>query len=188
MTALLLAVALSKAPDFTLRALDGRTVRLADYRGKVVLLNFWATWCAGCQVEIPRLIAQYRQHRSHGLEIIGVSMDDGDKSMIARFAKLKGINYTIVKGNDAVAKAYGGVRLLPQTFVIGRDGEIVERIAGVPEAREFGKMIARVLGVAVPLSRSHYHLPLSRHICHRLDCYDPASEAADEENRSRRNP
>ena len=148
MTALLLAVALSKAPDFTLRALDGRTVRLSDYRGKVVLLNFWATWCAGCQVEIPRLIAQYRQHRSHGLEIIGVSMDDGDESMIARFAKLKGINYTIVKGNDTIAKAYGGVRLLPQTFVIGRRGEIVKGIVGLPEERDLEEL-------SVTLKRSH---------------------------------
>src|SRR2546430_12359169 len=148
MIALLLAAVLSKAPDFTLRSLDGRTIRLADYRGKVVLLNFWATWCAGCRVEIPRLVAQYRQHHSEGLEIVGISMDDGDESMIARFAKLKGINYTIVKGNDAVAKSYGGVQLLPQTFVIGRRGEIVKAIVGVPEERDLEEL-------SVTLKRSH---------------------------------
>ncbi|MDQ6802022.1 MAG: TlpA family protein disulfide reductase [Acidobacteriota bacterium] len=143
MTAILLAAVLAKAPDFTLRALDGRTVRLSDYRGKVVLLNFWATWCAGCRIEIPRLVAQCRQYRSRGLEIIGVSMDDGDEEMIGKFAKLKGINYPIVKGNAAVAKAYGGVRFLPQTFVIGRDGAILKSIAGVPDAREFDQLIER---------------------------------------------
>ena len=143
MTAILLAAALTKAPNFTLRALDGRTIRLSDYRGKVVLLNFWATWCAGCQIEIPRLITQYRQHRSRGLEIIGVSLDDGGEELIGRFAKLKGIDYTIVKGDAAVAKAYGGVRFLPQTFVIGRDGAIVKSIVGVPEPREFDQLIER---------------------------------------------
>jgi peroxiredoxin len=150
MTAILLAAMLTKAPNFTLRALDGRTIRLSDYRGKVVLLNFWATWCAGCRIEIPRLIAQYRQYRSRGFEIIGVSMDDGGEDVIAKFAKTKGVNYTIVKGNDAVAKAYGGVRFLPQTFVIGREGAIVKTIAGVPDAREFDQLIER----SVTLKRS----------------------------------
>jgi peroxiredoxin len=143
MIAIVLAAVLAKAPDFTLRALDGRTIHLSDYRGKVVLLNFWATWCAGCQIEIPRLVAQYRQYRSRGLEIIGVSMDDGGEDLIGRFAKLKGINYTIVKGNDAVAKSYGGAQFLPQTFVIGRDGAIVKSVVGVPDAREFDQLIER---------------------------------------------
>lgn len=85
------------APDFTLMSLDGRTIHLAALRGKVVLLNFWATWCAGCQVEMPRLAALYRQHHQQGLEIIGVSMDDAGEDVIAKFARSKHADYTMQK-------------------------------------------------------------------------------------------
>lgn len=134
------------APEFTLKSLDGHTVRLADFRGKVVLLNFWATWCAACNVEMPRLVEQYRKHRWEGLEIVGVSMDDSGEGVIAKFAKAKHVDYTVVKGDDGVAKAYGGVRFLPQTFVIDRNGAIVRSIAGPPEEREFEELIKRLLG------------------------------------------
>jgi peroxiredoxin len=133
------------APDFTLMSLDGRTIHLAAFRGKVVLLNFWATWCAGCQVEMPRLAALYRQHHQQGLEIIGVSMDDAGEDVIAKFARSKHADYTIAKGNDAVAKSYGGVRFLPQTFVIDRNGNIVKSIAGPPEERDLEELIKNLL-------------------------------------------
>jgi len=133
------------APDFTLQSIDGKTVRLSDYRGKVVLLNFWATWCAGCKVEMPRLAEEYRKYRAEGLEIVGVSMDDGGSDVIARFAKAKHVDYAIAKGNDAVARLYGGVRFLPQTFVIDRSGAIVKSIAGPPDERELDALIAKLL-------------------------------------------
>ena len=138
------------APDFTLKSLDGRTVRLANLRGKVVLLNFWATWCAGCKVEMPRLVKQHQRHHSQGLIIIGVSMDDAGDDVVTRFVKANHVNYTIARGNDAVAKAYGGVRYLPQTFVIDRNGEIVASIAGPPEERELEVVINRLLEGARP--------------------------------------
>jgi peroxiredoxin len=137
------AVFAKPAPDFTLKTLDGRTVRLADLRGKVVLLNFWATWCAGCRVEMPRFVEQYRMHHTQGLEIVGVSMDDAGNDAVAAFVAAHHINYTIVRGNDAVAKAYGGVRFLPQTFVIDRKGEIVRTIIGPPEEGELDELIER---------------------------------------------
>jgi peroxiredoxin len=139
------AVAAKPAPDFTLKTLDGRTLRLEDLRGKVVLLNFWATWCAGCRVEMPRFVEQYRKHHAQGLEIVGVSMDDVGNEAIAGFVKAHHVNYTIVRGNDAVAKAYDGVRFLPQTFVIDRKGEIVRTIVGPPEERELDELIRRTM-------------------------------------------
>ena len=138
------ALLAAHAPDFTLKTLDGRTVRLQDLRGKVVLLNFWATWCAGCRVEMPRFVEQYRKHHAQGLEIVGVSMDDAGNDAIAAFVKAHHVNYTIVRGNDAVAKSYGGVRFLPQTFVIDRKGEIVRTFAGPPEERELEELITRM--------------------------------------------
>jgi peroxiredoxin len=137
------AVCAKPAPDFTLKTLDGRAVRLEDLRGKVVLLNFWATWCAACRVEMPRFVEQYRKHHAQGLEIVGVSMDDAGNDAVAAFVAAHHINYTIVRGNDAVAKAYGGVRFLPQTFVIDRKGEIVRTIVGPPEERELDELIER---------------------------------------------
>jgi peroxiredoxin len=134
------------APDFSLTSLEGRTVRLSNERGKIVLLNFWATWCGGCKVEMPWLAELDRQYRARGLEIIGVSMNDAGEDVIAKFAKSKNAGYTIAKGNDAVAKAYGGVRFLPQTFVIDRRGVIVKTLAGVPDRRELEDIVKRLLG------------------------------------------
>ncbi len=133
------------APGFVLKSQEGKTVRLSDYRGKVVLLNFWATWCGGCKVEMPWLVDLYRRHRAEGLEIIGVSMDDAGEDVIARFTKSKNVNYTIVKGNESVASAYGHVQMLPQTFLIGRDGTITGHITGVPNRRELGETIQQLL-------------------------------------------
>jgi peroxiredoxin len=139
------ALLAAHAPDFTLKTLDGRTVRLQDLRGKVVLLNFWATWCAGCRVEMPRFVEQYRKHHADGLEIVGVSMDDAGNEAIAAFVKAHHVNYTIVRGNDAVAKSYGGVRFLPQTFLVDRKGEIVRTFSGPPEERELDEWIKRTM-------------------------------------------
>jgi peroxiredoxin len=133
------------APDFALRSLEGRTVRLSDYRGKVVLVNFWATWCGGCRVEMPWLVELERQYRPQGLEIVGVSMDDANDEVVAKFAKAKNVNYTIVRGNDAVAKAYGEVQMMPQTFLVDRDGNAAGHFTGVPDRGEFENAIRKLL-------------------------------------------
>jgi len=143
--ALALFASLTAAPDFALKSLDGRTVRLSDLRGKVVLLNFWATWCAGCRVEMPRLVEEYRRHHAGGLEIVGISMDDASDDVVARFAKSKNVNYTIARGDAAVASAYGGVQFLPQSFVINRRGAIVKTISGPPDERELDRLIRSLL-------------------------------------------
>ena len=119
------------APDFTLESLDGKTLRLSDLRGKAVLLNFWATWCGPCKIETPWLVELQNQYGSQGLQVIGVAMDDSGKDEIAKFAKEMGMNYPVLLGKEAVGDAYGGIPYLPESFFIGRDGKIVDKVMGI---------------------------------------------------------
>src|SRR6202453_1952711 len=119
------------APDFALQSLDGKTVRLSDFRGKAVLLNFWATWCGPCKIEMPWFVDLQKQYGPQGLQIVGVAMDDASKEDIAKFAKDMGVNYPILIGKESVGDQYGGVNALPETFIIGRDGKIVDKILGL---------------------------------------------------------
>jgi cytochrome c biogenesis protein CcmG/thiol:disulfide interchange protein DsbE len=112
------------APDFSLQDSNGRTVHLSDYRGKVVLLNFWATWCGPCRLEIPWFVQFERQHKDQGFAVIGIAMDDDGWASVKPFAEDLEINYRILMGNDSVALLYGGVDSLPTTFLIDRAGKV----------------------------------------------------------------
>jgi peroxiredoxin len=112
------------APDFTLKDSDGRPVQLSEYRGKVVLLNFWATWCGPCRLEIPWFIEFERQHKDQGFAVLGVSMDEEGWSVVKPFMSETGMNYRVLMGDDSIAQLYGGVDSLPTTFIIDRDGRI----------------------------------------------------------------
>ena len=134
------------APEFELETLDGRAVKLSDFRGKAVVLNFWATYCGPCRVEMPWLIDLYKEYRSRGLEIIGISMDDdGERHQVADFLREFRVNYTIVLGNYVVGDAYGGVRFLPQTFFIDRKGQITGSAVGMKSKQEFETYIKQLL-------------------------------------------
>jgi peroxiredoxin len=134
------------APDFQLKGLDGRTLRLSELRGKAVLLNFWATWCPPCKIEIPWFVELQKQYGPQGLEIVGVAMDEGHpRDAIARFAQDMGVNYTMLLGDDKVADAYGGVEALPTTFYIGRDGKVVSRVFGLVSHRDVEENIRAAL-------------------------------------------
>ena len=117
------------APNFSLKDPDGKTVQLSDYRGKVVLLNFWATWCGPCKMEIPWFIDFERAHKDQGFAVVGISMDDDGWEAVKPFISEAGINYRVLLGNDSISQLYGGVEALPTTFIIDRDG----RIASVHE-------------------------------------------------------
>jgi thiol-disulfide isomerase/thioredoxin len=119
------------APDFSLESLDGKTLRLSDFRGKAVLLNFWATWCGPCKIEMPWFVDLQKQYGSQGLQIVGVAMDDASKEDISKFAKDMGVNYPILIGKESVGDQYGGVPALPESFLISRDGKIVDKIIGL---------------------------------------------------------
>jgi len=133
------------APDFSLQALDGKTTRLSDFRGKAVLLNFWATWCSPCKIEMPWFVDLQKEYGSQGLQIVGVAMDDASKEDIAKFAKDMGVNYPILIGKEAVGDEYGGVPALPESFLIARDGRIVDRIIGLKGKAEIEDAVKKAL-------------------------------------------
>ena len=135
----------SLAPDFSLEALDGKTMRLSDLRGKAVLLNFWATWCGPCKIEMPWFVELQQQYAAQGFQIVGVAMDDASKEDIGKFAKDMGVNYPILIGKESVGDQYGGVPALPESFLIGRDGKIVDKIIGLRGKAEIEDSIKKAL-------------------------------------------
>jgi thiol-disulfide isomerase/thioredoxin len=133
------------APDFTLESLDGKSMTLSDLRGKAVLLNFWATWCTPCRIEMPWFVELQKEYGPQGLQIVGVAMDDSGRDDIAKFAKDMGVNYPVLLGKEAVGEAYGGVPALPETFFIGRDGKIVDKIIGLKGKADIEESIRKAL-------------------------------------------
>jgi peroxiredoxin len=113
-----------------LKAIDGTSLRLSDYRGKVILLDFWATWCAPCQEEIPRFVEWQNEYRDRGLQVIGVSMDDSPEP-VQKFSREFRMNYPVAIGTQDIASQYGGILGLPVNFVIGRDGRIKAKHLGM---------------------------------------------------------
>jgi len=117
------------APTFALTDLNRQPLRLSSLRGKVVLLNFWAAWCAPCQVEMPTFTNWQRQYRSQGLQIIGISMDD-DSALARRVVARLKLNYPVAAGDERLGTRYGGVLGLPLTFLIDRSGIVRARFQG----------------------------------------------------------
>jgi thiol-disulfide isomerase/thioredoxin len=134
------------APDFELQSLDGKTVHLSDFRGKAVLLNFWATWCQPCKIEMPWFEQLQKRYAPEGLQVIGVAMDDAGKEDIANFAKNLGVDYPILLGKESVGDAYGGVQFLPATFYVARDGRVVDKVFGLKGRGEIEGNIKKALG------------------------------------------
>jgi thiol-disulfide isomerase/thioredoxin len=117
-------------PAFSVTDLEGRTTSSADWRGKVVLLNFWATWCGPCRAEIPDLVALQQKYRDH-LVIVGISEDEGPVDIVKRFATEQQMNYPVVMSTDAIRQIFKGVVALPTTFVLDRDGRMVQKTIGL---------------------------------------------------------
>jgi cytochrome c biogenesis protein CcmG/thiol:disulfide interchange protein DsbE len=138
------------APDFTLKDANGKPVRLSDYRGKVVLLDFWATWCDPCAMEIPWFMDLERRNKDHGFEVLGVSMDDEGWDVVKPFVAKLGMNYRVLMGNDLTAQLYGGVDSLPTTFLIDREGRIAAVHVGLADRRDFEDGVERLLQAPQP--------------------------------------
>jgi thiol-disulfide isomerase/thioredoxin len=134
------------APDFALQSLDGKTIRLSDFRGKPVVLNFWATWCGPCKIEMPWFVDFQKEYGPTGLQFLGVAMDDASTKDIAEFAESMKVNYPILIGKDTVGDAYGGVQFLPETFFIDRDGKVVDKVFGLKGRGEIEDAIKKILG------------------------------------------
>jgi thiol-disulfide isomerase/thioredoxin len=134
------------APNFALESLTGETVHLSDFRGKVVLLEFWATWCGPCKIITPWLIDLQNQYGPQGLAIVGIALDeDATKVEIAEFADNMRVNYITLIGNEKVAQSYGGIPAMPVRFFIGRDGKVVNRMIGLSSKAEIEESIKKAL-------------------------------------------
>jgi thiol-disulfide isomerase/thioredoxin len=133
------------APEWKLTDLNGKLVKFSDFRGKVLILDFWATWCAPCRVEIPHFVELQKQYGDKGLRVVGVSLDQQGPEVVKKFVKQFGVNYPIVIGNEKVAEAYGGIYAIPTTFVIDRQGRIASRHMGYDDKTVFEKEIQPLL-------------------------------------------
>ena len=133
------------APDWELTDLNGRTTKSSDFHSKVLILDFWATWCAPCRIEIPHFVELQKQYGDKGLTVIGVSLDEQGPEVVKKFVKRLGVNYPIVMGNEKVVEAYGGIDAIPTTFVIDRQGRIVSRHMGYDDKTVFEKEIQSLL-------------------------------------------
>jgi peroxiredoxin len=137
------------APEATFATVAGETVTTADLRGKVVLVNFWATSCVVCVKEMPRLVEAHRRHRSRGLETIAVAMSYDPPNYVARFVEQNALPFRVALDPvGEVAKRFGNVRLTPTTFVIDRHGQIVKKIVGAPDFAELDRLLDAALGAA----------------------------------------
>ena len=133
-----------KAADFSLRGVNHSPVRLSDYKGKVILLDFWATWCAPCQTEIPQFIAFQNKFAGQGFQMIGISMDDTVEP-VRKFQLRFKMNYPVAMGDTKVASAYGGVLGLPMAFLIGKDGRIVKIYDSAADTKQMESDIRKIV-------------------------------------------
>ena len=133
------------APAWELKDLDGKAVKLSDFKGKVVLLNFWATWCPPCRDEIPALVALQNQYKDKGLVVIGVSLDQKGPAPVQAFVKRMKINYPVVMGDEKTVMEYGGVQAIPTTFYIDREGNVASVHQGGADGAMFEAAIKPLL-------------------------------------------
>jgi thiol-disulfide isomerase/thioredoxin len=134
-----------KAPALVLKDLRGRNLRLSDNKGKVVLLNFWATWCPPCRAEMPDLIKMQREYRSKGLQVIGVTYPPEEIKEVRQFIRKLGVNYPIALGTKETKTLFDETETLPVTIVIDRLGNVRERIEGILLPEEFEQKIKPLL-------------------------------------------
>jgi thiol-disulfide isomerase/thioredoxin len=151
-TAFFLAGALTQAadskkaaPDWQLSDVEGKPVKLSDFKGKVVILDFWATWCPPCRAEIPGFVVLQKKYADKGFTVIGVSLDERGPSVVKPFMRSFGMNYPVVMGTPKIVLDYGGITAIPTTFVIDRQGNVVTAYQGAMDQATFESVIGPLL-------------------------------------------
>jgi peroxiredoxin len=136
----------SKAPEFALQDLSGKTVRLSDFTGKVVIVDFWATWCGPCRAEVPGFVRLQAKYRGQGLTILGLSLDENGEKLVREFAEQYNVNYPMLLANPETARSFGGIVGIPTTFLLDRKGQIVQKYIGQTEPKTFEAAVQPLLG------------------------------------------
>jgi thiol-disulfide isomerase/thioredoxin len=139
---------LRKAPDWELFRLDGQAIKSSQLQGKVVLVDFWATWCGPCKRSIPHLIDLHREYKDKGVEVIGVSVDQAGPRVVRPFVEKFAIDYPVVMGTGKVVQDFGGIRGIPTAFIISQDGKIYRKIVGLVPKERYEKDIKALLGLS----------------------------------------
>lgn len=134
-----------KAADFTLETVDGKKITLSELRGKVVLVNFWATWCGPCVKEIPDFLKVYEAYKSKGFEIVGISLDRGGWKQVTPFVERMKISYPVVIGDARLVEAYGNFNAIPTTFLLDKNGNIVTKHTGLMTKAQLEEHLNRLL-------------------------------------------
>ena len=132
------------APEFTVTDIDGKKLALSDYKGKVVLLDFWATWCTPCRAEIPHFVEMQQKYGPQGFQVVGISMDD-DAKPVKEFYRQFNMNYPVAVGDDKLAQSFGGVLGLPVNFIIDREGRIHAKYLGATDVSVIDKAVSALL-------------------------------------------
>ncbi len=138
------------APDFALKDANGKVVKLSDYRGKVVLLNFWATWCGPCKIEIPWFMDFEQTYKDKNFAVLGISLDEDGWDAVKPYIEQRKINYRVVIGTDKVATLYGDVDSLPTTFMIDREGRVAAVHVGLVSKSDYQHDILELLRAPAP--------------------------------------
>jgi len=132
------------APEFSVTDIDGKKLSLSDYRGKVILLDFWATWCTPCRAEIPHFVEMQQKYGPQGFQVVGISMDD-DAKPVKEFYRQFNMNYPVAVGDDKLAQSFGGVLGLPVNFIIDREGRIHAKYLGATDVSVIDKAVSDLL-------------------------------------------
>jgi len=135
----------SAAPSFAVRTLDGRTLRLSDLRGRPVVLDFWATWCAPCRASMPHLNRMQQRFAGNGLVVLGLSVDDADAQFVRGFAERLRVSFPLGMASEHVLDDYGPIRAIPTTIFIDRRGRIVRRVVGYVDAETLEQFVREIL-------------------------------------------
>jgi len=138
------------APAWNLKDVDGKVYASTQFAGKVVLVNFWATWCGPCVAEMPGLVALQNRYRDQGLSIVGISVDDAGPSVVRSFIPQHKLNYTIVMTDGQVERDFGGIEFIPTSFLIDREGNLIDKWVGYTEESDFESSIVPALGPSEP--------------------------------------